>query len=242
VRFLSLYAGLGGFDLGLERAGWTCIGQVESDPYCVMLLRRYWPHVPKLGDVRGLTGDIIVRACGRPEWIVAGFPCQPVSDNGRKKVQGDERWLWPDTARLVGELRPDGVLLENVTGLLRRGMGDVLGDLAALGYDAEWDCIPAASFGAPHLRERVFVVAYPAGKGPQGQEPAGRVWGRGLLAQRDWWPAEPAVHRVGHGVARRVDRTRAIGNAVVPQVAEYVGRCVMEACLSRPGNGEEAGA
>lgn len=162
--------------------------------------------------------------------LTAGFPCQPVSQNGEKKAQDDERWLWPETARIVRALRLDFTVLENVTGLLARGLHVVLGDLACLGLDAEWDSIPAAAFGAPHLRERVFLVAYPSSQRPQGQEPAGRIWGRGLLTQRDWWPAEPELARLGHGIPNRVAGTVAMGNAIVPAACEEIGRRIVAAC------------
>jgi DNA (cytosine-5)-methyltransferase 1 len=229
VKYLSLFSGIGGMDLGLDRAGMTCVGQCEIDPFCRRVLAKHWPSVWRWDDVRTLTGDIVREHCGPVDIIAAGFPCQPVSVNGLGKAQDDERWLWPETARVVDELRPGGLLLENVTGLLGRGLGDVLRDLASIGYDAEWDSVPAAAFGAPHLRERVFVVSHPASAGSQGQEPAGRIWGRGVLAQRDRWEPEPAVCRVANGVPNRVDRLRGLGNAVVPQVAEFIGRLIMEA-------------
>ncbi len=234
IQFLSLFAGIGGMDLGLERAGMRCVGQVEIDPYCQRVLAKHWPDVPRWHDVKTFNRcAFYVWTGATADWnsglIAAGFPCQPVSQNGKKKAQEDERWLWPEVCRIVREFGPRWVLLENVPGLLDRGIDSVLRDLAGIGYDAEWDCVPAAAFGAHHLRERVFLVAYPAGEGSQGQEPAGRVWGRGLLTQCDRWPAEPGVPRMGHGVPNRVDRTAALGNAVVPQVAEWIGRRIIDA-------------
>lgn len=201
-----------------------CVWQVEIDEYCRRVLAKHWPDVPKWDDVRTFTGEGFEKA----DIICAGFPCQPVSGNGKKKVQEDERWLWPETARVIRQLRPKIAVLENVTGLLDRGIGDVLGDMAASGFDAEWDCIPAAAFGAPHLRERIFLVSYPSSPRPQGEKPTGRVWGRGLLAQCDRWPAEPALARLGHGIPERVAGTIACGNAVVPQAAEWIARRLME--------------
>jgi DNA (cytosine-5)-methyltransferase 1 len=225
MTFLSLFSGIGGMDLGLERAGMRCVGQVEIDPFCRRVLAKHWPHVPKHADAETFNGDEF----GPFDILAAGFPCQPVRQNGQKKAQDDARWLWPIPARIVRAIRPAGVLLENVTGLLARGLDEVLGDLAACGYDAEWDSIPAAAFGAEHLRDRVFIFAYAAGAGPQGQESAGRIWGRGLLAQCDRWTTTPRVLRGGDGFPHRVERIRALGNAVVPTVAEYIGRRIIEA-------------
>jgi DNA (cytosine-5)-methyltransferase 1 len=161
VRFGSLFAGIGGFDLGFERAGIATAWQVEQDPYCRSILERHFPDAERFEDVREVGGAEL-----RPvDGITAGFPCQPVSVAGRGLAQADDRWLWPEVARIVGDLRPRYVVLENVAALLGRGMGDVLGDLSALGYDAEWAVVPAAAVGAPHLRNRVWIVAYPGGEG-----------------------------------------------------------------------------
>jgi DNA (cytosine-5)-methyltransferase 1 len=323
----SLFSGIGGIDLGLERAGWRVIWQSEVDPYGSKILAKHWPDVPNLGDIKLIDWSTVER----PDLICGGFPCQPVSVAGRRRGQDDERWLWPEYARAVCYLRPDHVLVENVPGLLIRGMGDVLGDLATLGYDCEWESLPAAAFGAPHLRWRVFIVAHAASVGcdggrdpqrghrnrlagewstPQDQQP-GRLGQRGAgssrqaladangsglgeqrgpepvrpeqpavercrqavadsdlrrrgrrdegqrgvpvphqggedvddsggrrhwtpqavvfagghgVEQSGWWDAEPDVGRVADGVPRRVDRLRCLGNAVVPQIPEFIGR------------------
>jgi DNA (cytosine-5)-methyltransferase 1 len=254
----SLFSGIGGLDLGLERAGMRVVWQVENDAYCQGVLSKHWPDVRRYGDVRELTGHELAPV----DLICGGFPCQPVSVAGRRLGQDDERWLWPEFARIVRVVRPRYVLVENVPGLFSRGFGDVLGDLAALGFNAEWDCLPAAAFGAPHLRYRVFLVAYASGNGrdawreSHAAEGAGRrdadrsaigsavadtsgaglaLW-QGSEGLRQFastvgacqWATEPAVDRVAHGVPARVDRLRGLGNAVVPQVAEWVGRQIME--------------
>jgi DNA (cytosine-5)-methyltransferase 1 len=164
VNVLSLFSGIGGLELGLERAGMTVVGQVEIDPFCRHVLAKHWPEVPRHDDVR--TCVEWWRSEPRPavDLVCGGFPCQPVSVAGRQRAQADERWLWPAFAGIIRGLRPRWVLLENVPGLLARGAGDILGDLAACGYDAEWDCISAADVGAPHLRRRWFAVAYPHGQ------------------------------------------------------------------------------
>jgi DNA (cytosine-5)-methyltransferase 1 len=169
LTFGSLFAGIGGMDLGLERAGMVCKWQVEINEYCRRVLAKHWPDVPRWDDVRTFPPE-------SGEWAVdlvaGGFPCQPVSLAGKQLAQQDERWLWPEFARTLRVLRPRYALLENVPGLLVHGMGDVLGDLAALGFDAEWQVLPAAAVGAPHLRERVFVLAHAHGEGA-GADPHG---------------------------------------------------------------------
>lgn len=158
----SLFCGIGGIDLGFERAGIETLWQVEHDDYCTRVLEKHWPRVQRFRDVRecGTPNSGHSANLARVDIISGGFPCQPVSLAGKRRGQDDPRWLWPEFARIVRELRPRYVVVENVPGLLHLGMGDVLGDLAACGYDAEWDCLPAAAFGAPHLRYRVFIVAY----------------------------------------------------------------------------------
>lgn len=223
----SLFSGVGGFDLGLERAGMRVVWQCEQDEFCRRVLKRHWPNVLCYADVAAVGAQRTPRV----DVLCGGFPCQPVSQNGRRLAQEDERWLWPEFGRVVRELRPPYVLVENVAGLLDRGMGDVLGDLAASGYDAEWDSFPASAVGAPHIRERIWLVAYPAGAGLQGGFAARRVWGGELPARSDWWIAEPDVARMANGVPGGVDgrspRTKALGNALVPQIAEWIGRRIV---------------
>ena len=160
IRYLSLFAGIGGFDLGLDRAGMTCLGQVEIDPFCRAVLTAHWPEVPKHDDIRTTADWWTAQPRPAVDVVAGGFPCQPVSVAGRKLAQDDPRWLWPHMARLIATIRPRWVIAENVPGLLRRGFGEVLRDLAALGFDAEWDCVSAAALGANHRRDRVFLVAF----------------------------------------------------------------------------------
>jgi DNA (cytosine-5)-methyltransferase 1 len=290
----SLFSGIGGLDLGLERAGMRVLWQCESDPYCRAVLRKHWPAIPCYEDVKTLLADAdeerrperrlsarqggsglpdttgsggsgasaIPQGCEWVDVLCGGFPCQPVSLAGARRGAADERWLWPEFARLIRLLRPRYALMENVPGLLvGGGMAEVLGDLAACGYDAEWDCIPAAAVGAPLLRYRIFIVAYASSSGrtplngQRGESPSvgeatstntrsgsmadpnssrwngrtGELWTRWRRQppDNDWWLTEPDVGRVAHGVPSRVDRLRALGNAVVPQVAEAVGRMIV---------------
>jgi DNA (cytosine-5)-methyltransferase 1 len=251
LNVLSLFSGIGGIDLGLERAGMRVVGQVEIDSFCRAVLARHWPDVPLHDDVRTCVKWWRGQARPNVQLICAGFPCQPVSIVGPKRGVADERWLWPATAAVIRALRPPWILLENVPGLLRKELGYVLGDLAGSGYDAEWDCLPASAFGAPHRRERIFVVAYlhhaggrifpaavanPNGKARKTTRPAGgQVLGSAPVERpgrrgsrlRSPWAVEPDVGRVAHGVPARLDRLRVLGNAVVPQVAEYVGHLIV---------------
>lgn len=330
ITFGSLFAGIGGLDLGFERAGLTCKFQVENDPYCIRVLQKHWPHIPRYGDVRKLRGSFLPPV----DLLCGGFPCQPVSTAGRRKGTKDERWLWPEFARLVGEMGPRYVFVENVPGLLSKGGVEVVADLAEMGFDAEWGVVPASAVGAPHIRERVFILAHAKRSGARveahnsegstrlhssvpsqpevlrrgdGEGGAARAdsasgesgmvadsyrqsnggldrgWedegskdelagdgkdvaesdtpgrgnaqegqARGRLARRraakdlapvgssgsklnggrggvsEWWAVEPDVGRVAYGIPRRVDRLRVLGNAVVPQWAELMGRMILE--------------
>ena len=151
----SLFSGIGGLDLGLEWAGIRTIWQAETNGYAARVLRKNFPGVPNLWDVSRVDWSRVER----PDVVFGGFPCQPVSQAGLRQGQEDTRWLWPEFKRCLAELRPQFAIMENVPGLLSQGFGDVIGDLAELGYAAEWGRIPAAAVGAPHLRWRVFIVA-----------------------------------------------------------------------------------
>lgn len=158
LTFGSLFAGIGGIDLGLERAGLACAWQVETDPYAIRILEKHWPRVRRHDDVRTFPPD--EPGGWRVDCVNGGFPCQDLSLAGRGRgLAGERSGLWREFARIVRVLRPRYVLVENVPGLLVRGLGRILGDLAALGYDAEWDVLPAIALGAPHIRARVFILA-----------------------------------------------------------------------------------
>ncbi len=263
MRVLDMFAGIGGFSLGLEMAGgFETIGFVEIDAYCQKILNKHWPDVPIVGDIKELKSDDFEGV----DVITAGIPCQPVSLAGKRLAQADERWLWPEVARAVSLFRPRFVILENSPGLLSAGMGDILWGLSELGYDAEWFIVSAEAVGSPQLRKRIFVVANTQSdirrasrderhKTPNGSHPAlagtekspvrtglrtdlqgeerGRRSGdrrreRGHKG-RACWATEPDVGRVANGVPDRVDRIRALGNAVVPQVVAVIGQAINEA-------------
>jgi len=288
----SLFSGIGGLELGLEWAGLgPVLWQVEKDPYCLKVLEKHWPDVRRYDDVKTISG-----AVAPVDLICGGFPCQDISCAGRGAgiKDGTRSGLWFEFARVICELRPRFVVVENVPALLTRGMDIVLGDLAALGYDAWWDCIPAQAVGAPHRRDRVFIVGYTndkskstvpvddetprmqndaadanitgrrlqqefgpefkkeaivsndgtegaladtdskrphtqfRNKSPKKRQKGRRYIGRSCDETRNQWSTEPAVGRVADGVPNRVHRLRALGNAVVPQVAEVIGEIVKE--------------
>lgn len=172
LTFGSLFSGIGGLDLGFERAGMHCAWQVEIDDYATKVLAKHWPNIARFRDVRSIgrhIGDI--STCYVPlasvGCLIGGFPCQPHSQAGERKASEDERDLWPEFYRLIRELKPRWVVAENVLGLLSSEdgafFGGVLRDLATAGYDARWQVLSAAEFGAPHLRERVIIVAHTSG-------------------------------------------------------------------------------
>jgi len=339
LTFGSLFAGIGGIDLGFERCGMRCKWQVEINDYATKVLEKHWPEVHRERDIRQCGASNLERV----DIIAGGFPCQDISYAGLGAgLDGERSGLFFEAVRLVRELQPRAVVLENVAALLTRGMDRVLGTLAEIGYDAQWHCIPAAYVGAPHIRDRVFIIGFQsrnadrvdgerkrkkrevsngsnadsigngdvadtrrklrkqraserpesnaqakrgssanddqrrgedvadttsdrweqrrqdgrrgkegASKGQEcrsggggqasananseglekreGQDTIGsrtKEWPESVGGQ--WWAVEPAVGRVANGIPRRVDRLRGLGNAVVPQVAEYVGRMVID--------------
>ena len=155
----SLFSGIGGLDLGLERAGMEIKWQVENDDYCNRVLEKHWPEVPRFGDIAELTGEELEPV----DIVCGGFPCQDLSYAGKGEgLEGQRSGLWFEMLRLIRVLRPRYVFVENVPGILNRGIDTVLGGLALCGYDCEWDCVSAASVGAWHRRDRIFVVAHPS--------------------------------------------------------------------------------
>lgn len=214
----TLFSGIGGIDLGLERAGFEIVWQVEKDERRRAVLARHWPTARRYGDV----AEVTAAQLGPVDIIAGGFPCTDLSSAGRRAgIEGEHSGLWAHFARLVGELRPRYVLVENTPGLLVRGMGRVVGDLAGLGYDAEWDCLPAAAFGAPQLRARIWILAYPCGQREQADDTV--FAGRPLAELRPRWEPEPDLDRVADGLPGGLDRVQWLGDAVVPQVAQWVG-------------------
>jgi len=290
MRVLDLFAGIGGFTLGLERAGFKTAAFCEIEPYAQKVLNKNWPGIKIYDDVRGITAERLAADGIGVDVITGGFPCQDISVAGKGAgIEGERSGLWSECARLIGELRPRYAIFENVTNLLNGERGDwfkrVLGDISALGYDAEWHCIPASAVGAHHRRDRVWIVAYPNsndGRGGDCSKPLGwqsrmesrgssegqsiksasedvadtyesrlqRWLQNGIVYQegrqvesyghaseccpqwernRDgYWATEPDVGRVANGVPSRSHRLKCLGNAVVPQIPELIGRAIME--------------
>ena len=157
MRHLDLFSGIGGFALAARRVGWETVGFCEIDHYCQKVLAKHWPGVPIYDDVTKYTGT-----AGAADIITGGFPCQDISVAGRGAgIEGSRSGLWSDLCRIIGEVRPRYAVMENVSALLARGLERVLGDMAEIGYDCEWHCIPASVVGAPHQRDRIWIVAYP---------------------------------------------------------------------------------
>jgi len=383
MRFLSLFTGIGGFDLGLERAGMECVGQVENDPFCIKVLKKHWPDVPRWGDIKDVTAETLAhhdfryqpkKEEIRSRWdgvgprdkergtgatttasttaidlICGGFPCQPWSAAGKRGGTEDDRDLWPEMLRVIEIVRPNWVIGENVRGFVSMEMGldRSISDLENIGYAVQAFIVGAVSVGAPHRRDRCWIVAHydRQQRGADSRKPnAGADWGdnivgsgenvadaagsgrgkgdkntggpsKGTGAQREWgrstnggedvadtdgsgrqqqrgakaaraelpaaecggdvadanspkrergyggeqgkqptgpsrwfpepnvgqladglstglagWPREPeGVPRVATGVRNRVDKLRALGNSVVPQVVERIGYAILEA-------------
>ena len=272
----SLFSGIGGLDLGLERAGMNVIWQSEIDPYACQVLKKHWPEEPNHGNIKEINWRNVVR----PDVICGGYPCQPFSTAGKRNGTDDPRHLWPWVREAISQLRPSYAILENVRGHVSLGLSTVLGEMASIGYDAEWQIVPAASVGAPHRRDRIIIIAYPVrqladtddSRCLHGQSKifTANRWANALsiigssrknvanttqqhsngephyarnserpktLSQsRDGsrpqgasdWQTEPDVGRVANGVSHRMDKLRGLGNAVVPQVAELIGRMVTD--------------
>lgn len=246
LNVLSLFAGIGGLELGLERVGMTVVGQVEIEPFCRSVLATHWPEVPRHDDVRTAPAWWRSRPRPRVDVVAGGFPCQPFSTAGRRWGTADERWGWPWMADVIRVVRPRYVLVENVAALLNDtdAFGWLLGDLATLGFDAQWSVLPACAVGAPHTRERLFVLAHTnrlngaprLGPGPQTALP------RRHLPTNPWadpihglMEAERRSRRVADGIPDPLEpaRVTALGNAVVPAVAEHLGRIILDHHQSR---------
>jgi DNA (cytosine-5)-methyltransferase 1 len=238
LRVLDLFSGSGGFSLGLERAGgFETVAFCEIEKYPRLhVLGKYWPGVPQYDDVRTLTAKRLAEAGIQPDVIVGGFPCQDLSLAGKGAgLVGDQSGLWREFIRLICEIGPRIVIVENVAALLKRGLGDILRDLAEAGYDAEWDCLPASFVGAPHNRDRIWIIAYPQRDEQSWTESCFGALGRmGRVEQpvpwdTHWEDALSALRRMDDGLSRSVDRTDMMRNAVVPQIPELIGRAILQA-------------
>lgn len=228
-RVLDLFSGIGGFSLGLERAGFETVAFCEQDGFACRVLRKHWPTVPIFEDVRTLSRKRLKSHGIEPEIICGGFPCQDISSAGKGAgLAGKRSGLWSEFHRLIREIRPSYAIVENVPALRSRGLDRVLGDLASIGYDTRWECLPASAFGALHRRDRIWIVAYPHRDGRDlelcleapGRADLGDRGPVGGQAQRAGFrvvrspeadgasQASPRVCRVSDGLPYHVDRLR----------------------------------
>lgn len=272
MKVLDLFSGIGGFSLGLERAGMETVAFCENEPFCQKVLAKHWPEVPIHNDIRELDGE---QYNGKIDIITGGYPCQPFSVAGKREGHKDDRHLWPEMLRIIKQARPTWVIAENVAGHVTMGLDQVLSDLEIEGYSTTTLNIPACAVDADHKRARIWIIAYANsdklreqsrgrngqnGKGEalafidgktqpmantEGQQstpsdnrreqgsPSKQREGESRGSDRGRvrginWPIEPGVGRVADGVPRRMDRLRSIGNAVVPQIPEVIGRAILE--------------
>ena len=300
LRTLDLFAGIGGFSRGLEATGFfETICFVENEPYCQAVLKHHWPGVPILGDIKNVKAPDLP---SRPDVICGGFPCQPFSQAGKQRAQDDPRHLWPEMFRLIRECRPTWVVGENVAGIIKLGLDEVLADLEGEGYATRTFNIPACAVGAPHLRQRLWIVAHsdsesepdkpldggagarqlgfefggseaaPHGPDPdsqRGNRAAGKQGAAGRkitsgshpyvadprcdtegsckgvqrgaakrskgsfdagdggdIRPEERWAVEPDVGRLVDGLPNRVPQLRALGNSIVPQIAQEIGQAI----------------
>jgi DNA (cytosine-5)-methyltransferase 1 len=237
---LALFSGSGGGILAGNLLGWRTVCAVESHRYAASVLARrqnegHLEPFPIWDDV--CTFD------GRPwkgivDVISGGFPCQDISVAGKGKgIEGTQSGLWVEMARIINEVRPEYIFVENTPVLTSRGLGRVLGDMATMGYNAEWGILGAHSLGAPHKRDRIWIVGkderskdiqipHTNSLRPKAQKE--KVQSRGeIFIPRGWWESEPRICRVANGVARRMDRLRTIGNGQVPIVASTIFKALM---------------
>ena len=247
LKVLDTFAGIGGFSLGLERTGgFKTVAFCEIEPFCQKVLRKHWLEIPIYDDVRTLTAERLKADRIAVDVITGGFPCQDISVAGRQAgIEGERSGLWSECVRLLSELCPHYAIYENVSGLLSGGngqwFGKVLADMASIGYDAEWHCIPASCFEALHRRERIWIIAYSSQNGwlhnsSIFSEISDKVTDTGPPAQvmgvfnSQWLFTNGDLRdiRKDHGISNAMDRIGACGNAIVPQIPELIGRAILE--------------
>ena len=266
MKIGSLFSGIGGIELGFEKVGgFETKWFVEKEPYCQAILKKHWPKVPIYKDITKVNFKEIEQV----DIITGGFPCQDISNAGQRKGIGGERsGLWKEFWRAIGEIQPRYAFVENVSALTYRGLLTVLGDLAEIGYNAEWHCLAARQVGALHKRERIFIIAHPNNNGVLGQKRKEKQrwrmqtkpndiliadhWGKRVQRFREkslsgkqglsWCKdvrrledlqgrqdiPEPLFRGGRDEVPCWMDRIKSIGNAVVPQCAEFFAEIIKE--------------
>jgi len=245
LRVLDLFSGIGGFSLGLHWAGgFETVGFCEIEEYPRKVLELRFPGVPIFNDIRSLTGEQIKEQCGTVDVVCGGFPCQDLSCAGKQAGidHGERSSLYREMLRIISECGPKYAIFENVTALLTgdrgRWFAKFLYDLAEIGFDAEWHCLPASSIGLPHERDRIWIIANPNSFGLEAYRD-GRCRKQILSswpskknncsdAVERFWETSSSTNRRGYVIPNRVDRLKCLGNAVVPQVVEVIGRAIME--------------
>lgn len=313
LKVLDLFSGIGGFSLGLERAGMETVAFCEQDKHCQKVLKKHWPEIPIFEDVKTLKAKNLNEPI---DVICGGFPCQDVSIAGQKKGFKDDlekrtrSGLWEEFARIIKEVKPRYAIIENVANLRNLGLNQVIKDLWKIGYACEWHIISARSIGAPHLRERIWIIAYPnsdtiweqsrrgirkkgqnevlirnTGKNGEtshanskrlercnvpgsgnktisqerlsfncidgsssypsntdmprlwkpftSEEEKSQWWAETTSSFRTRWEVESRIRRVDDGLSAgmerdRKERIKQLGNSVVPQIPEIIGRAIME--------------
>jgi DNA (cytosine-5)-methyltransferase 1 len=248
MRFLSLFTGIGGFDLGLERAGMECVGQVENDEKLYLWLNYYWPNVLKIKDIYDVKGDEF----GAVELVCGGFPCQPHSCAGKRLGTKDDRFLWPQMYRVIQAVSPIWVIAENVPALDDKNemvLDRTITNLEDIGYEVGPPLeIPACGVGAPHKRARLFIVGHSNSERLQGEKQGGApgsiskpsginfFWSNSKNSKyikcsdgktRRVPATKSGVCPVAHGVPGRMAKLRGYGNAIIPQIAEIIGRSIL---------------
>lgn len=240
MRHGSLFTGIGGFDKAAEEVGWQNIFQVEIDPYCQRVLKKHYPNVQRFTDIREFNAKPFR---GAIDVLSGGFPCQDISyakswttdgANQENGIHGTRSGLWFEYLRIIDESRPKWVVPENVAALTNQGLDIVLQTLADIGYNAEWAIIPASYVGAPHLRKRVWIVAYPVGIGRHQESIIfSEIFKQKVRQTSQWEPSRticeangkktlPESFGIYDGLPRKLhdaERMKALGNSIVWQVA-----------------------
>ena len=245
MNYLDLFSGIGGFHLGLKMAGFNFDKVYYSDieEYSNKVYAKNFPSAIPLGDVTKINPEELPRI----DIITGGFPCQDISCAGKQKgIKGERSGLFGEIIRIASAVRPKVLFMENVANLVSGGNGEwlysVLAEINAIGYDAEWEVISASFVGAPHRRKRIWIVAYPkrGRRSCQVSEHRKKTnnWPKPLAtrsvlqgATAKHWEVEPEVGRVAHGIPKRVDRLKGLGNAVVPQVVQLIGEMILSSGL-----------
>jgi DNA (cytosine-5)-methyltransferase 1 len=233
LTHLDLFSGIGGFALAARWNGFRTLAFCDNEPYAQAVLKKHWPDVPCHRDIREIQGNLYAGVT----LLTGGFPCQPFSVAGKQRGKGDDRYLWPEMLRVIREARPAWIIGENVAGIVNMALDQVHTDVEAEGYEVESLIVPACGVDAPHRRDRVWIMADSKGGRMEGGwanreqvaqvSPSERVFGcNGSGEQWANWLPEPGVGRVAHGIPNRSHRIRGLGNAIVPQVAAEIVRCI----------------